>query len=360
MKYSAIPGLLTAALALVIVAAADSAVAGEPGTRVTVEVGSLSPEEGGAADAPASPLDNPFGLAFDSAGAMYIAEYEGGRIWRRPRDGKLEIIAGSRGEGYAGDGGPARDATFRRIHNVVATPEGHLFISDTSNQCVRRVDGGSGVITTWAGNGRPGFAGDGGPATQASFHELISVALDPACSTLYLADLTNRRIRAIDLQTQTVRTVAGNGKKGVPRDGAIATDSPLVDPRGVAADSQGQVYILERGGNALRVVRSDGSIYTVAGTGAVGTHDGPGAQAAFKGPKHLCIDDQDRVIIADAENHLIRRFDPASGMVSTILGNGQGTPVVKLNRPHGVCVYQGALYVADSYNNRILRVDGLE
>src|SRR5437016_13098781 len=127
---------------------------------------------------------------------------------------------------------------------------------------------------------------------------------------MYLADLDNRRIRAVDLKTGMIRTVAGNGKRGVPADGAQATTAALVDPRAVAVDAKGNVYILERSGHALRVVDSSGRIRTLVGTGKPGNSGdgGDGHQASLNGPKHLCVDGEGNVLIADTENHLIRKY----------------------------------------------------
>ena len=146
---------------------------------------------------------------------------------------------------------------------------------------IRKVDAQTGSITNFAGTGRKGFSGDGGPATQAEFGGVYCLALDEANQTLALADLDNRRIRQIDLKTGIVSTVAGNGKKGVPADGDDARRAPLVDPRAVALDGRGNVYILERSGHALRVVDRSGKIRTLAGTGQPGdSGDGGDARRA--------------------------------------------------------------------------------
>src|SRR5438445_9999798 len=131
--------------------------------------------------------------------------------------------------------------------------------------------------------------GDGGPAVKARFGNIYCASLDPSGERLYLADLDNRRIRVVDLGTGVVTTVAGNGKKGVPEDGADAVKAPLVDPRAVTVDDKGNVYILERSGHALRVVDAEGKIRTVVGTGKAGAtgDDGPGRLATLNGPKHL-------------------------------------------------------------------------
>src|SRR5947199_118890 len=134
--------------------------------------------------------------------------------------------------------------------------------------------------------------GDGGPAREAKFGGVYCLAIDPRGDKMYVADLDNRRIRAIDLKTMIVSTVAGNGQKGLPADGAEAAKAPLLDPRAVAVDGKGNVYILERSGNALRVVDRQGRIRTVVGTGKPGAtgDDGDARQATLNGPKHLCVD----------------------------------------------------------------------
>ena len=177
--------------------------------------------------------------------------------------------------------------------------------------------------------------------------------MNAAHDQIFIADIQNRRIRVADLKSGKVSTIAGNGKRGVPADGAQATEAPLVDPRAVAPDSKGNVYVLERGGHALRVVRPNGKIYTVAGTGKRGKQDGPGKQATLGAPKHICVDDADNVYIADEANDLIRKYDPKTGEVSTVLGHGK----VKLDYPHGVTWEKGKLYVVDTGHNRILRIE---
>jgi sugar lactone lactonase YvrE len=210
-----------------------------------------------------------------------------------------------------------------------------------------------------AGTGQPGFSGDGGPAINAAFNQVFAVHLNPAGDKLYVTDLRNRRIRSLDLQSGVVTTIAGNGQEGVPADGAVAKDSPLVDPRATAADSKGNLYIVERGGNALRVLNKEGRIRTVIGA------DSRSLTPGLNGPKQLCIDRDDKVMIVDTENHLIRRYDPKTASISVIAGSGEkGTRLVlddplktQLNRPHDVFEHSsGALYISDSSNHRVLRL----
>lgn len=302
-------------------------------------------------------LDSPFGVDFDKQGNMYIVELSGGRVHKLDTAGHFTTIAGDGSEGYTGDGGPAKDATFNGMHNVAVTPAGDLYIADSWNHCIRRIDGETGIITTVAGTGKPDFSGDGGPATQATFNFLMCVSLNSTNDKLYVADLKNLRIRMVDLKTDTVSTVAGNGKKGVPTDGRPATESPLIDPRAVAVDSKNNVYILERGGHALRVVTPEGTIRTVAGTGKAGGADGTALTAQLNSPKHVAIDLDDNLIIADDQNKRVRLYDPNKATVTSILGSGVERPRRGLLRPHGVCVHKdGSIYVVDTGHHRVLRL----
>lgn len=303
-------------------------------------------------------LVEPFAVAFDPRGGdWFVCEHKGERIVRVTHGGATALLAGSGEAGYAGDGGPAGAAAFRDPHGVVITRTRQMYVADTLNHVIRRIDLASGLLSTFAGDGQPGFAGDGGPAVAGRFHGTFALALNRAEDQLYVADLFNRRIRKIDLRSGVVTTVAGNGSKGTPTDGAPAAASPLVDPRAVAVDSRGQVFILERGGNALRVVDPAGAIRTVIAPGQI-TPD-------LNGPKHVCIDRWDRVLIADAENHLVRLYDPRTQRTVTVAGAGRKGERIdprdptrtELNRPHGVAVdARGRLWISDSYNHRILRI----
>ncbi|MEA3212093.1 MAG: hypothetical protein QOE70_5150 [Chthoniobacter sp.] len=321
-------------------------------------------------DAPAleCQLREPFGVEFTPAGEMVIVEMEKGqRVLQVDAQGRLRVIAGTGVKGYSGDGGPATAATFNGIHTLAILPNGDLLLADSFNHTLRRIDAKSGVIATVAGNGKKGFAGDGGPAAQAQFSTLIQIALDPTGKQLFIADIGNRRVRRLDLASGLIATVAGNGQAGVPPDGAEAATSPLVDPRAVAPDAAGGFYILERSGHALRHVDAAGKIKTVAGTGKAGhTGDGGDARlATLNGPKNLCLDHDGSVLIADAENHVIRRYSPKDGTITRVAGTGKpgaagvgGDPLqCELRRPHGVTVHRdGTLFITDSYNDRVLKI----
>jgi len=270
----------------------------------------------------------------------------------RLANGVRKQVGGDGSKSYRGDGGPLGQATFNGMHNLAIASDDSVYIADSWNHCIRRIDA-SGRIKTFAGTGKAGFGGDGGPAAKAKFNYIMCITLNPSGEKLHVADLKNRRIREIDLKSGKVRTIAGNGQRGVPKDGAKATEAPLVDPRAVCSDTAGNVYVLERGGHALRVVRPDGRIYTVAGNGEKGNSDGRGSAARFNGPKHICADPAGNIYVADDVNHLIRKYEPKTGEVSTVLGRGK----VKLSKPHGVTWDKGKLYIVDSSNHRILRVE---
>lgn len=327
--------------------------------KISIVVGSLLPGEGKPDKIKNSPLSSPFGIDFDSKGNLFIVELGGGRVHKLTPTGNLSLLAGNGTQGYQGDNQIARQATFNGMHNVAVTPSGDIYIADSWNHCIRKINAKTQIISTIAGTGNPGFSGDGGIATQATFNYVMCITLNNTNDKLFVADLKNRRIRTVDLKNGLVETIAGNGNQGVPEDGSLALESPLVDPRAVAVDSKNRIYILERSGHALRIVDRTGNIYTVAGTGEKGFKDGPALEAQFNSPKHLCIDIDDNVIIADDQNQVIRKFNPQTKIVTTILGQGIGDPPVQLKKPHGVCIEKNHLYVVDTGNNRILRLDNL-
>lgn len=323
--------------------------------NVEIVVGDFLTGEGGGWSPESSPLKRPFGVDFNKLGQMFIVELEGGRIHRLDKTGELLWVSGDEKKGYSGDGDTLGSAVYNGMHNCAVTPNGDLYIADSWNHCVRRVDGKTGVVTTVAGTGKPGFSGDGSDATKAEFNFIMCITLNHTNDVLHIADLKNLRVRALDLESGIVTTIAGNGEKGTPKDGAKATEAPLADPRAVVADSKNNVYILERSGHALRVIRPDGTIQTVAGTGEKGFKDGAATATRFGSPKHVCVDNGDNVYIADDQNKAIRKFDASTGKVSTILGAGYGEEKLTLSHPHGVCFEDGWLYVVDTGNNRILR-----
>ena len=352
--------LVPAAIALVFCAA-------HPARADRLMLVAGSGNQGDGAPATEARLHNPFGVVFDKSGAMYLVELEGGHVHRIDARGVFSTIAGTGAKGDAGDGGPAKKATFNAMHSLAIAPSGEIFIADTLNNRVRKIDPRSGLIGPFAGTGKKSYSGDGGPAIDADCGGVYCVAFSPDAMTLYLVDLDHRRVRAIDMQTGIIRLIAGNGERGVPLDGAVAREAPLVDPRAVAADGAGNVYVLERGGHALRVVDSAGKIRTLAGTGQAGPaeDDVPALKATLRGPKHLCLDREQNVLIADTDNHVIRKYLHKTGNLVRVAGTGKkgnsgvGGPPEKaeFNQPHGVCLdAAGTLFIVDSWNDRVLKV----
>lgn len=319
--------------------------------------------------APRAKLVQPFGVAFGADGTTYVVEMvKGERLRAINSKGELVTLAGTLGEkGHTGDGGPGATATFNGMHSLAVGPDGCVYLADTWNNCVRKFDPKTGTVSAFAGTGEKGFAGDGGPAAKAKFGGCFCVSFDPAGKNLYVTDLDNRRIRKVDMATGVVTTVAGNGEKGVPKDGADAVSQPLVDPRAHAVDGKGNLYILERSGHALRVVDVQGKIRTVAGTGKPGLGAGRALESAMNGPKHLCVDDNDTVLIADTENHRIVRYAPGMEQLAPVAGTGKkgtggagGHPfLAEFNQPHGVIVHPktGDIYISDASNGRVLRIE---
>ncbi len=339
--------------------------AAKPAAKIECIAGCGSPPDGTAKGAR---LIEPFGVAFDKQGDRqgnwYICEYKGQRVTKVDAKGIITPFAGREDNSQEPEVEIASQLKFNDPHGLVISKDQQMYVADTLNHRLVRIDLKTGLAATIAGTGQAGYSGDGGPAIKATFNQLFAVDINRAGDKLYLTDLRNRRIRLLDVRSGVVTTIAGNGQEGVPAEGAVASDSPLVDPRAATIDSNGNVYILERRGNALRVLDKRGRIRTVIGPNNP-PHSRTGREWDLNGPKYLCVDLRDNVIIADAENHLIRKYDPRDGTTVVIAGTGEkGDRLImddplktQLNRPHSVFVDPaGVLYISDSYNHRVLKL----
>ena len=338
---------------------------------VAVQAATLSVFAGGGSkeSGPATmcKLADPFAVDFDAAGNAYICEMTNNRVVKVDASGQLNVFAGTTKKGHTGDGGPAKEATLDGPHHLLVLKNGDVLVADTWNGSIRRIDAHTTTISTMAGTGQRGFGGDGGVANKAQFSGVYCLALDAAQKNLYIADLENRRVRAIDLTSKLVRTVAGNGRKGIPQDGSDAALGPLVDPRAVTVAMNGDLYILERGAHVVRVVDTKGKIRTVVGTGKPGpwTPNENPLEVTLKGPKHLFADRDGSVLIVDSENDVIRRYLPRENKVLRVAGTGKRGAALnsdplktELRHPHGVSVdAKGRIYISDSMNSRVLRVE---
>jgi streptogramin lyase len=325
---------------------------------------------GDGGKATAAQLNQPFHCDLNGKGQLYVAEANNHCIRKIDlKTGVLTTVAGSGKKGYSGDGGPATKATFDEPYAVAVTPDNDLYIVDRLNAVIRRVDGKTGVITTVAGNGKKGFDGDGGKATEAMLREPNDCCLDGK-DGLLIADVADWRIRRLDLKTGIITTFAGIGKQTNKIDRLkIGDDGPadravIVGARAVCVDGNGNTYICEREGNAIRRVDAKGVITTIVGTGAKGADDGPALKATFNGPKGIRCDTAGNVFVVDTENHSIRKLDVKEGKVMTVAGGRKGSDgdggkatASGLDRPHGCAVDRdGTLFIADSNNHRVRRV----
>ena len=279
--------------------------------------------------------------------------------------GEIYTVAG--GEyGDSGDGGMAVDAELSNLSAVAVDISGNLYIADTDNNKIRKVDT-SGRISTVAGTGDYGYSGDDGAAIAAQLRSPSGVAVDDA-GNVYIADKYNNRIRKVALDG-TISTVAGMGENGYSGDNGPAVEAELSSPSGIAVDGDGNLYIADTGNSRIRKVDTTGIITTVAGKSDYGKFEGegiPAVNAELYNPSAIAIDSSGNLYIADTYNNRIRKVD-ANGIISTVAGSsgtegysGDGGPAVnaQLNEPEGVTVDgSGNLYIADTDNNRIRKVN---
>ena len=311
----------------------------------------------------ASQVNNPYGLVIGPDGALYFCDLDNQRIRRLDlKTHKITTIAGTGERGYRGDGGPAVEAALNMPHELRFDRQGNLYVAERDNHVIRKVDLKTGIISTVVGTGVAGFGGDGGPATRAQLRQPHSIVFDQD-GTLLICDIGNHRIRRLNLGTGVIDTYAGNGEPQPTPDGAPVSGTPLKGPRTLALAPNGDLYLALREGNAVyRIDRQTQSLRHIAGTGQQGyTGDGgPAVAATLGGPKGLALSTDGSLYLADTENHVIRRIDLKTGFIRTVLGTGErgnseaSDPLkCRLSRPHGVFVAGGILYVSDSEAHRI-------
>ncbi len=311
--------------------------------------------DGGPADR--ASLHGPTGVVV-AADSVFIADHKNHRVRRVDRrSGVIETVAGNGTPGFDSDGGPAVSAALWNPADVAVDPEGNLLIADRNNHRVRRVSATSGAIETLAGNGEAGFDGDGGPAVRARLFAPRALLVDDR-GNVFVADRGNHRVRRIDAEGGVIRTVAGNGRPGFGGDGGPADRASLHSPSGLAFDAAGNLLIADRDNHRIRRVdASDGRISTFAGTGKPGlAGDGGSAIAAsLQAPSALAVQGDGSLYIADLANHCVRRVDLDTNQIETVTGLGDlGFGRDRLLYPSGLDVDSaGRLYIADSANQRV-------
>jgi cysteine-rich repeat protein len=314
-------------------------------------------------------LNVPSGVAVDASGNVFVADTYNNRVRRvEGETGVVTTVAGTGAAGFSGDDGPATSAQLSRPGGVVVDGLGNLFIADTGNHRIRRVEASTGVITTVAGTGVAGSSGDGGPATSAQLTEPAGLAVD-GLGNLFIADTGNHRIRRVDATTGVMATVAGTGAAGSSGDGGPAANAALNMPWRVAVGGAGHLYIADTMNHRIRRVDAvTAFITTVAGTGAAGFggDGGPAISALLDHPRGVAVDGLGHLYIADTVNHRIRRVDAATGLITTVAGTGEAgfsgddgpATIALLEIPWHVAVDRfGHLFIADMGNQRIRRVD---
>ncbi len=354
---------------LVVILASISPAAGENAPRFAIDTVAGNGTTGdlnAATTALHASLELPFGVEIGPDGALYVTSVGQHRVLRvELASGKISSIAGRGVKGYAGDGGPAREALLNEPYEVRFDRARNIVFVEMQNHLIRRIDASSGVISTVAGRPQSGYAGDDGPARDAQFRQPHSIALDEH-DNIYVADIGNHRIRKIDSQSGRIVSIAGNGQPELPRDGTMALGSPILGPRALHIVGRTLWIALREGNSIWRLDLDSGVIRHVAGTGKAG-YSGDGGDpltATFNGPKGIAATAGGLVYVVDSENQAIRLIDTSAPRIHTVAGNGpqsrgfagnHGQALdARLDRPHGICIAPGGtLYLGDTNNHRV-------
>ncbi|MEI9977635.1 MAG: MBG domain-containing protein [Edaphobacter sp.] len=368
--------LATASALLMSVQPASSQTLTPTWVLSTISGNGTNADEGDGGPSTNAELGKPYQAVMDKAGNLYISEANN-IIRKISADGVISTFAGtsSKTGAYAGDNGPAINALLNAPFGLALDKDGNLLIADELNEIIRKVNFASGIITTIAGTqGKTGYTGDGGPATNATLHTPYGICADSS-GNIYIADYANHVVRKVDA-TGTISTFAGTGTSGISGDGGPAINAELASPWAVSADAVGNIYISDYAGDVIRMVDTAGTIHAIAGTAktpGVSGDGGPAISAEFTTPHNAISDGLGNLYIADEGNHLIRWID-ANGIIHTIAGtitakstgptgtagfDGDGSPGTagELDFPYGLAIdSSNNLYSPDASNYRIRRL----
>ena len=314
---------------------------------------------GDGGPASAATLSQNFQVGADTHGNLYIADPDNNVVRQVNTSGVINTIAGTSSPGFSGDGGSATQARLNTPEGVAADSKGVIYIADYNNHRIRKIS--NGVITTFAGTGQTGYNGDNIPATTANLNSPLGLAVDSA-DNLYVADYNDHRIRRVSAGTNVITTIAGNGMSGDGGDNGPATNATLMGPIAVAVDGSGRVFIADLVADRIRVV-AGGTIKAFAGTGMVNYSGdgGPASSATLWYPRGLSVDSDGNVFISDSANQRIRRVD-SNLMISTVAGDGVAAfrgdggfaTAAELSYPSGLATgISGMIYIADTFNFRV-------
>ncbi|MBW1803816.1 MAG: T9SS type A sorting domain-containing protein, partial [Deltaproteobacteria bacterium] len=315
-------------------------------------------------------LNSPFDVFVDSTDNLIFSDFSNHRVRRVDgQTGIITTVAGTGRTSFSGDGGQGTEANLDWPAGVLMDSAGNLFIADAKHHRIRRMDAQTGVITTVAGTGKAGFSGDGSQATEAKLNSPFGIFMDSG-GNLFVADRYNHRIRRIDGQTGIITTFAGTGVGGFSGDSGLATEANLTWPFDIFVDAEGDLFLTDYGNHRVRWVDGQtGIINTIAGTGDAGfSGDGEEAmQAMLNHPAGIFVDSEGAMFFADQDNDRVRRVDGQTGIITTVvgggnegLGDGGRATRAKLNYPTGIFVDSvGNLFIADTRHNRIRCVKGV-
>ncbi len=333
---------------------------------LTTLAGSGTGFSGDGGPATSASLFNPMAVCADGKGNFYIADWYNARVRMVNTAGIISTVAGTGIFVYNGDGGPAIAAGIKGPMGICTGKNGNMYICDIGSNRIRVINS-AGIISTFAGNGRYGYSGDGGAATDAEFSDPAGICADDS-GNIYVADIFNERVRKMNT-AGIITTFAGNGIRGFTGNGTPATSATLYYPTAVAADHHGNLYIADADNSVIRKVNASGIIFTVAGTGVFGfSGDGGAATAAQLGnPSGVWVDAHCNIFVADGLENRIRRID-SSGIITTIAGTGKAGTTASagnaaqalIDNPVGITGDDtGNIYFTNAFNQLVQKLTPL-